>query len=288
MTLTHEETDALRRRARRAPQRGRRRPRRARRRATSAASSASPAAAPSPAASLLMFGFTPISWTLGVGALATAKILENMEIGHNVMHGQYDWMNDPDARLADLRVGHRLRLRRTGATTTTTSTTPSPTSSAATATSATACCASAREQHWRPKHLVQPISNVVLAALFQWGVGLHDLDLDARAPGQGRPGPLRAREARRSSARPARQLGKDYVLFPLLALGNAPRVFAGNLAANLIRNVWTNVDHLLRPLPRGRPRLHAARRPATSRAATGTCASSRARPTSRAARSSTS
>src|ERR1700744_2432359 len=28
-------------------------------------------------------------------ALAAAKILENMEIGHNVMHGQWDWMNDP-------------------------------------------------------------------------------------------------------------------------------------------------------------------------------------------------
>ena len=24
-----------------------------------------------------------------------AKIMENMELGHNVMHGQYDWMNDP-------------------------------------------------------------------------------------------------------------------------------------------------------------------------------------------------
>ena len=27
--------------------------------------------------------------------LSLAKILENMEIGHNVMHGQWDWMNDP-------------------------------------------------------------------------------------------------------------------------------------------------------------------------------------------------
>ena len=26
---------------------------------------------------------------------ALAKILENMEIGHNVLHGQWDWMNDP-------------------------------------------------------------------------------------------------------------------------------------------------------------------------------------------------
>ena len=31
----------------------------------------------------------------GATALAAAKILENMEIGHNVMHGQWDWMNDP-------------------------------------------------------------------------------------------------------------------------------------------------------------------------------------------------
>ena len=26
---------------------------------------------------------------------SAAKILENMEIGHNVLHGQWDWMNDP-------------------------------------------------------------------------------------------------------------------------------------------------------------------------------------------------
>src|SRR3954452_4669957 len=27
--------------------------------------------------------------------LVMAKILENMEIGHNVMHGHWDWMNHP-------------------------------------------------------------------------------------------------------------------------------------------------------------------------------------------------
>ena len=31
----------------------------------------------------------------GAGALGIAKILDNMEIGHNVMHGQYDWTRDP-------------------------------------------------------------------------------------------------------------------------------------------------------------------------------------------------
>ena len=35
------------------------------------------------------------AWIAGTSMLSLAKILENMEIGHNVMHGQWDWMNDP-------------------------------------------------------------------------------------------------------------------------------------------------------------------------------------------------
>ncbi|MDT5282630.1 MAG: NADPH-dependent stearoyl-CoA 9-desaturase, partial [Mycobacterium sp.] len=35
-------------------------------------------------------------WLLGTIALAGAKSIENMEIGHNVGHGQWDWMNDPE------------------------------------------------------------------------------------------------------------------------------------------------------------------------------------------------
>ena len=35
------------------------------------------------------------AWIAGTAALSMAKILENMEIGHNVLHGQWDWMNDP-------------------------------------------------------------------------------------------------------------------------------------------------------------------------------------------------
>jgi hypothetical protein len=30
--------------------------------------------------------------------LAVAKILENMEIGHNVLHGQWVWSGDPVRR----------------------------------------------------------------------------------------------------------------------------------------------------------------------------------------------
>ena len=32
----------------------------------------------------------------GITSLASAKIIENMELGHNIIHGQWDWMNDPE------------------------------------------------------------------------------------------------------------------------------------------------------------------------------------------------
>jgi len=188
---------------------------------------------------LLMFGFTPISWTAGVSALGLAKILENMEIGHNVMHGQYDWMNDPtlDSQTyewdnvcdsGDWRHSHNFmhhtytnilgKDRDVGY----------------------GVMRVADEQPWSPKHLFQPISNVALSAMFQWGVALHDLDVERnmRTP-EGRS-EIRARSGP-FLKKAARQLFKDYVFFPAIALGNAPRVLLGNLAANLARNVWTNV-----------------------------------------------
>jgi len=188
---------------------------------------------------LLMFGFTPISWLAGTSALALAKILENMEIGHNVLHGQYDWMNDPslDSQTyewdnvcdsGDWRHSHNV-LHHTH----------------------TNILGKDRDvgygvmrvsdaQGWSPAHLFQPISNVALSLLFQWGVGLHDLDVPRNlATPEGR------REMRARSGpflrKAARQLFKDYVFFPAIALGNAPRVLLGNLSANLTRNVWTNV-----------------------------------------------
>src|SRR3954453_2699985 len=44
---------------------------------------------------VLLFSIFPPAWLLGTAGLSVAKILENMEIGHNVLHGQWDWMRDP-------------------------------------------------------------------------------------------------------------------------------------------------------------------------------------------------
>ena len=188
---------------------------------------------------LLMVGIDPVSWGLGVAALSTAKILENMEIGHNVMHGQYDWTNDPalcsqtyewdivcDAD--QWRHSHNIlhhthtnivgRDRDVGY----------------------GFLRVSDAQPWRPHHLFQPGVSVLLALLFEWGVGLHDVELDEWLRGNRSRAEVQAR-LKPFLRKAARQVVKDYVLFPTLALGNAPRVLLGNLAANLVRNLWTYV-----------------------------------------------
>ncbi|MCW2676438.1 MAG: Fatty acid desaturase, partial [Modestobacter sp.] len=44
---------------------------------------------------VLLLSMFPPAWVLGTVGLSVAKILENMEIGHNILHGQWDWMRDP-------------------------------------------------------------------------------------------------------------------------------------------------------------------------------------------------
>lgn len=186
--------------------------------------------------SLLWFGIDPLTFAVGVGALSVSKILENMEIGHNVMHGQYDWTMDPallssqyewdmtcpsdDWRRShnfehhtftnvlgkDRDVGYRfLRV--------------SP------------------EQPWYPHHLTQPAMALGLAVVFQWGIGTHDLRIAETFEGKQSIAEL-ARRSPPFLKKAGWQLAKDYVVFPSLALLNAPRVFTGNLLANMVRNVW--------------------------------------------------
>jgi linoleoyl-CoA desaturase len=186
---------------------------------------------------LLHFGLGPVSFAAGVAALAASKILENMEIGHNVMHGQYDWTNHPEldshaydwdlvCAASDWRHSHNYehhtftnvlgRDRDIGY----------------------GLLRMTPEQPWNVTYLFQPISAAMLALLFQWGVAVHDLRLDDTLSGKqslrelfGRSGPF-VRKA-------AWQLAKDYAFYPALALANAPRVAAGNFLANGARNLWS-------------------------------------------------
>lgn len=182
---------------------------------------------------------------LGVALLAVAKILENMEVGHNVMHGQYDWMNDPMldghryewdivAPSEDWRYYHNYlhhtytnihgmdrdigygHLRVDDA------------------------------QPWQPRHRFNLPVAFVLMLFFEWGVMKHGILFDA-ARGERIDGPEYAARKARALGKIRRQVVKDYVLYPLLALPLVPfagwwapvAVLAGNVVANLVRNIWT-------------------------------------------------
>ncbi len=110
-------------------------------------------------------------WLLGTATLAFAKSVENMEISHNVCHGQWDWMNDPEidsstwdwdmvGLTSQWRYSHNYRhhvfsnvlgfgvMRVT------------------------------RDQPWKPQYLLQPLQNLLLALTFEGGIALHGIDLE--------------------------------------------------------------------------------------------------------------
>jgi fatty acid desaturase len=185
---------------------------------------------------LLFFSLIPPAWLGGVAALSLSKILDNMEIGHNVMHGQYDWMKDPEldgrsfewdsACPGDLwRHSHNYlhhtytnvlgKDRDVGY----------------------GVLRMSDEQPWNPYYLGNPLYAALLAIFFQYGVALHDLEVDRVLAGETTL--AEKRELLRAIEHKVRQQTlKDYVLFPLLSGPSAPLVLAGNATANLVRNLW--------------------------------------------------
>jgi fatty acid desaturase len=185
---------------------------------------------------LLFAGFLPPAWIGGVAALAVSKILDNMEIGHNVMHGQYDWMNDPavDAKRFEWDTacpGDQWRYSHNYVHHTHTNVLGKDRDIGY------GILRMSEDQPWRPRDLGNPVYATLLALLFQWGVAAHDLEIERIEAGEITLDDKRdILHAVWHKAR--RQVLKDYVAFPLLAGPGGPFVLAGNASANLARNVW--------------------------------------------------
>ncbi|PCI50214.1 MAG: acyl-CoA desaturase [Oceanospirillales bacterium] len=192
--------------------------------------------------------FSPVWWLLGVALLGLAKILDNMEIGHNVMHGQYDWMNDPHINSRRFEwdiVGDADSWKRVHNF----------------------------EHHtytniigkdrdfgygvlrlsddlpWRPKNRWQIFSYAALSLLFQWGVAYHEVAGERIFVGKPKKDsklPISRNQLKNDFFQKIRKSTfKDYVFFPLVAglIAGAPMILAvlvGNAIANLIRNIWTS------------------------------------------------
>jgi linoleoyl-CoA desaturase len=177
------------------------------------------------------------AWLAGTTLLSLAKILENMEIGHNVMHGQWDWMNDPqinsstwdwdsastpeawkhshnyvhhtytNIRGKDRDLGYEImRID--------------------------------PHQKWHPVYLAQPFYNLVLAAFFEWGVALHDLDFEAIRRGEKSKREVK-RQLKGMAIKARSQIVKDYLAYPALSGRKGFKsTLKANFTANVVRNVW--------------------------------------------------
>jgi fatty acid desaturase len=185
---------------------------------------------------LLFAGWFPPAWLGGVAALAVSKILDNMEIGHNVMHGQYDWMKDPalNSRTFEWDMvcpGEQWRRSHNFMHHTYTNILGKDRDVGY------GILRISEDQEWHPYYLGNPIYAAAQALFFEYGIMLHDLEVDRIVQGRrswSEVRPLVAPMLRKT----ARQAGKDYVVFPLLTGPLAPLTLTANVTANLIRNLW--------------------------------------------------
>src|ERR1700761_9361904 len=186
---------------------------------------------------LLEVGWLPPAWLGGVAALSLSKILDNMEIGHNVMHGQYDWMKDPalDSKRFEWDTacpGDQWRHSHNYMHHTHTNVLGKDRDIGY------GILRMSEDQPWRPRDLGNPVAATLLALLFPWGGAVHDLEFERIEAGEITLADKRD-ILRAVWEKGRRQVLKDYVVFPLLAGPSAPFVLTGNLTANLTRNVWS-------------------------------------------------
>ncbi|CAM2938433.1 acyl-CoA desaturase [Prescottella defluvii] len=176
------------------------------------------------------------AWVAGTAMLSLAKIIENMELGHNVTHGQWDWMNDPEIHSTTWEwdmTGPSEHWKRAHNYTHHTYTNIVGMDDDV----GFGILRMTRDEKWRPINLLQPIANVILAATFEWGIALHDLDAQKRLAGVD-PKQWNSAPNKEFAVKIARQLGKDFVLFPALTGRAWKHTLAANATANFVRNLW--------------------------------------------------
>jgi len=162
---------------------------------------------------VLLASLFPPAWLVGTAGLSVAKILENMEIGHNILHGQWDWMRDPKIHSTTWEWDHVTPADQWK---------HSHNETHHTYTNVVGkdndlgygIMRVDEDQPWHPMHLGQPLWNLLNALFFEYGIAAYDLELR----GQLRRGKQHTEKFKREAGAVLRklrkQVAKDYVVHP--------------------------------------------------------------------------
>lgn len=192
----------------------------------------------------MVLGFLhPLFWVVGVLSLATAKILDNMEIGHNIMHGQYDWMNDPNINsrtfewdnMADANSWKRYHNHEHHTYTNIIGKDRD---------FGYGLLRMSDDTRWKRKNIWQFFTYLNLSFWFEWGVAYHELAGERIFVGKRKKASklhiTREQLKRAFFSKAGKQLFKDYLFFPLISGPMFLAVLLGNFIANILRNIWTS------------------------------------------------
>ena len=198
---------------------------------------------------LLLFSLFPPAWLAGTLGLSVAKIVENMEIGHNVMHGQWDWMRDnkihsttwewDNASPSDMWKHSHNEIHHTYTNVV-----------GKDEDLGYGIMRVDEDQRWVPFYLAQPLWNLINACFFQYGIAAYDLKIGKYLKGKTDKDEFR-RQGKGVLGKIRRQMTKDYVLHPLLSGPSAVTTLTANLTANLVRNLWTHSVIMCGHFPEG-------------------------------------
>jgi fatty acid desaturase len=202
---------------------------------------------------VLLASVFPPAFIAGTVGLSIAKILENMEIGHNVMHGQWDWMRDPKIHSttwewdnASTSDGWKHSHNEVHHTYTNIVGKDNDLGYGIMRVD--------EDQRWHPMYLAQPLWNFINACFFEYGIAAYDLELgrNLSLPKEKRS-PDFATNLRKTLAKIRGLATKDYLVHPALSLptGSFLPTLVANFTANLVRNLWSHSVIMCGHFPEG-------------------------------------
>ncbi|WP_445259143.1 fatty acid desaturase family protein [Nocardioides aurantiacus] len=199
---------------------------------------------------VLLFSLFPPAWIAGTAGLTVAKILENMEIGHNVMHGQWDWMRDPkihsttwewdNASPAEQWKHSHNELHHTYTNVV-----------GKDNDLGYGIMRVDEDQKWVPFYVAQPLWNFINACFFEYGIAAYDLELGKNIKRKLTKTPEFKAKLSQTLRKIRKQATKDYVVHPLLSGPSFLNTLAANFVANLGRNLWTHSVIMCGHFPEG-------------------------------------